>query len=175
MGGGSRFTRAGLSEAGFKGWVTFEQLRLNKYQQIPAGLRGVYVILRARDQEPEFLPASIAGHFKGRDPSVGPQELASNWVAGAAVLYVGKADWRRTNRSALRQRLKEFARIGAGEPVGHWGGRLIWQVADSAELLVAWKSTPDRDPRLVEVELLESFRSVYGKPPFANDPHLAGG
>jgi hypothetical protein len=52
-------------------------------------------------------------------------------VPGAEVVYIGKAD-------DAGRRLKQFARFGAGEPVGHWGGRYIWQLADSSELLVAW-------------------------------------
>lgn len=51
---------------------------------------------------------------------------------------------------------------------------MIWQLPNVADLLVAWKATPDRGPRDVEVELIRSFRSAYGKPPFANDPQLWG-
>jgi len=29
-------------------------------------------------------------------------------------------------------------------------------------------------PEVVEKELISRFRAVYGKPPFANDPHLLG-
>lgn len=71
-------------------------------------------------------------------------------------------------------RFKQYADFGAGKPVGHWGGRLIWQIADHADLLVAWKETPDDIPEIVERNLIEQFRSIYGKPPFANDPHRLG-
>lgn len=121
-----------------------------------------------------FLERSIAGHFKGRDPTVDAQALAANWVPGAATLYIGMADWRKRGKHPLRKRLQEFARIGAGEAVGHWGGRLIWQLADSDQLLVAWKGTPHRIPKAVEDALIADFRDAFGKPPFANDPHLLG-
>jgi hypothetical protein len=70
---------------------------------------------------------------------------------------------------------RQFAAFGAGKPIGHWGGRLIWQLADSDKLLVAWKETPGEVPRNVETDLITEFRNHYGKPPFANDPHLLGG
>lgn len=170
----SRFTRDGLSREGFEGWATFADLREANYSQVPAETRGVYVILRPSSDHPAYLEESIAGWFKHRDPSVKPEELADNWVPGAVVVYIGKADWRRRNKNPLRQRLKEFARIGAGRAVNHWGGRLIWQLQDSSELLVAWKGTPGEDPKLVEDQLIADFRSAYGKPPFANNPHLRG-
>jgi hypothetical protein len=59
------------------------------------------------------------------------EALQSKWVPDAHTSYIGKAD-------NARRRLEQFARFGAGEPVAHWGGRYIWQLADSAELLVAW-------------------------------------
>jgi hypothetical protein len=93
--------------------------------------------------------------------------LSANWVSDAEVVYIGKAN-------NLRRRLKEFAKFGAGHKIGHWGGRLIWQLEESHALLVAWKETPGRDPELVETELIAQFRAAYGQPPFANDPHRLG-
>jgi hypothetical protein len=47
--------------------------------------------------------------------------LIANWVDGAEVVYIGKAD-------QLKRRLTQFADFGGGKPIGHWGGRLIWQL-----------------------------------------------
>ncbi len=162
------FCRAALTADDFVGWVGFEQMRAH-IEQVPiAG--GVYVVLRERMDPPDVLDINPGGLFKGRDPTVSPEALNANWVTGANVLYIGKA---KTGR--LRTRLREFADFGAGRPIGHWGGRLIWQLADSGELLVAWKETPAAfDPERVEADLIARFRSSYGKPPFANDPHLLG-
>jgi hypothetical protein len=115
-----------------------------------------------------FLPSNPAGRFKERDPSASDDALSANWVEGAEIVYIGKAD-------NLRRRLREFVRFGEDAPIGHWGGRLIWQLKDSAELLVAWKETPDRVPREIEGEMIAAFRSVWDKPPFANEPHRLGG
>jgi hypothetical protein len=85
---------------------------------------GVYVVIRTEIGPPSFLKKSIGGWFKGKDPTVPAQALTADWVDGAEVVYIGKAD-------ELRRRLGQFAKFGAGEAIGHWGGRLIWQLANS--------------------------------------------
>jgi hypothetical protein len=158
-----QFTRISLEAAGFTGWVPFPAIRTSA---CPSS-GGVYVITYDADDSPAFADRSCGGWFKGKDPSVSREALLANWVDGAEVVYIGKAD-------RLKRRLKQFADFGAGKPVGHWGGRLIWQLADVGELLVAWKETPDSLPVEVESDLIGDFRSVHGKPPFANNPHRLG-
>jgi hypothetical protein len=160
------FTRDRLEAEGFLGWVTFDRLDGLLAVQIPA-VGGVYVVMRVDEAPATYLEANPGGRFKGRDPSVSTEALEANWVAGAAVVYIGKAN-------KLRRRLREYKRFGQGVPIGHWGGRLIWQLAESAKLLVAWKETPDEAPTAVESRLIEEFRSAHGKPPFANEPHRLG-
>jgi hypothetical protein len=159
-----RFTRASLKAEGFVGWVSFKQM-LNQDRVPRTG--GVYVITRSTSGDPKFLQANPGGRFKGKDPTVAEEALRANWVAGAEIIYIGKAD-------DLRRRLGQFADFGAGKPVGHWGGRLIWQLAESKNLLVAWKETPSDVPVQVEAALIAQFRDQYGKPPFANEPHRLG-
>lgn len=58
--------------------------------------------------------------------------------------------------------------LGRGRPVGHWGGRYIWQIAGSEGFVVAWAETPGEVPRDVEVAMLARFRSLHGGPSIAN-------
>jgi hypothetical protein len=133
------FTRDDLKAAGFASWLTWPDLRAADFAPIPCK-PGAYVVFRASDAEPEFVHPSPGGWFKGKDPSVSVERLQQEWVPGAHVVYIGKADFRKRRRDveALRKRLGEFGRFGAGEPVAHLGGRLIWQLADVDDLLVAW-------------------------------------
>lgn len=170
--GAEKFSRAELEERSFRGWPTFAQLREAAFESVPAATPGVYVVLRPGAGQPRFTPQSIGGWFKGQDPAVDADALARNWVEGASVVYIGKADWRKRGKHPLRKRLQEFADFGAGRPVAHWGGRLIWQLEDAAELLVGWMPTPDESARAVEVRLIEEFRELHGRAPFANEPHL---
>ena len=157
------FNRKSLQTAGFNGWVAFPAIRGSACPK--SG--GVYVITYTGSNPATFADRRCGGWFKGKDPTVPPKVLAANWVEGAEVVYIGKAD-------QLRRRLTQFADFGAGKPIGHWGGRLIWQLPSIGQLLVAWKETPGQVPVEVEAELIASFQQAYGKPPFANDPHRLG-
>ena len=93
-------------------------------------------------------------------PNVPVAELVANWVDGTLVVYIGKA-------TSLRKRISQYIRFGQGKPVGHWGGRYIWQLADASQLLFCWKEV-DGDPEAVETEMINAFRDCYGGRPFAN-------
>ncbi len=156
------FSRSSLETEGFVGWRAFSDLDQHQPPRAP----GVYIIHRAA-REPAFLSASQGGWFKGKDPTVSKQVLQLKWVDGASVIYIGKAN-------DLRARIDQYGKFGAGKPIGHWGGRLIWQMSGCDGHLVAWKETPDQSPRAVEKRMIEDFRTQYGKAPFANEPHRPG-
>ena len=157
------FTRPSLEAAGYDGWIPFSAIRASACST--SG--GVYIITHGGGTPVTFSDKSCGGWFKGKDPTVSYEALLANWVEDVEVVYIGKAD-------QLKRRLTQFADFGAGKPVGHWGGRLIWQLPNIDALRVAWKETPDQIPIKVEAELIARFRHVYGKPPFANDPHRLG-
>jgi len=117
----SAWTRSGLEAAGFVGWVTFEAPI--EYGEVPQ-TGGIYVVVQTADTEPDFLASNPGGRFKGRDPTIDVSALEANWVDGAEVVYIGKAD---------KLRRRQFAQFGAGKPIGHWGGRLIWQLPRSSD------------------------------------------
>ncbi|OUS97449.1 hypothetical protein CA951_02835 [Rhodococcus sp. NCIMB 12038] len=129
---------------------------------------GVHVVLRVSETDPEFRQVSPAGWFKRKDPSVPVATLEDSWVPGSPVVYLGKANGGATGRRGLRMRLDEYRRHGTGEPIGHWGGRYIWQLADSDELVVGWKPTADTNARALKRHLIAEFSSDHAKRPFAN-------
>jgi hypothetical protein len=152
------FDRESLMVEGFEGWIRFADL---PDADVPRG-PGVYVVVRPDPVAPRrFTELSTAGWFKDRDPNVGIGDLERRWVLGAATVYIGKA-------SNLRSRLDQYRRHGLGEPIGHWGGRFVWQLADASELLVAWRTVEGRDPAEVEADLLAAFEQRFGVLPFAN-------
>lgn len=144
---------------GFTGFVPVSKLRSTASLLPDSG--GVYIVVRDSDNSPEFLATGTGGFFKGKNPNVGLEELESNYVAGSKVVYIGKA-------TSLKKRVGQLLRFGAGSAVGHWDGRYLWQLADSDNLLIAWKTTPSTDPRAEEIKMLEEFVSRHGKLPFAN-------
>jgi hypothetical protein len=155
------FTRPGLIAAGFQGFVTFAALRVERFAGVPAA-GGAYVVLREADSVPAFLPANPGGRFKGKDPTLPPTKLQERWVPGAHVIYIGKAN-------DLRRRLWQYGAFGAGRAVGHWGGRMVWQIADADQLVVAWRHVDAGQlPAQLESSLLDAFCMQYGSLPFAN-------
>ncbi|MFD1722875.1 hypothetical protein [Amnibacterium endophyticum] len=157
------WSRQALEHGGFAGFVPFSQLPEAGVPQAP----GVYAVLRTSGAAPMFMRESSGGRFKGKDPAIAPEALERAWVDGPEVVYIGKATRGSAGRRGLEKRLDEYRRFGAGEPVGHWGGRAIWQLADRDELLVAWNAT-EEDAAAVESRMLGDFRDRYGVLPFAN-------
>jgi hypothetical protein len=159
-----------LQRRGFIGWVPWSACPA-ALAAIPPEAGGVYVVLRSdHASPPTFLERSTAGVFRRGDPTVARDALVANWVTDADVVYIGKADHGR-----LRARLREYVGYGRGANVRHHGGRLIWQLAEAQDLIVAWRIlAPSMVPRRVEDGMIIAFASAFGQPPFANDPHLLG-
>jgi hypothetical protein len=154
-----------VRKEGFLGFQKIGDLFLN-CNSIPEK-PGVYVVLYCCSNTPVFLDKGTGGKFKGRDPNVTGVVLASNWIKNTVVIYIGQAGGN-GSEATLRKRLRQYLRFGQGAAVGHWGGRYIWQIKDSKNLVVCWKPCLTEDPRATEVNLIQNFRQLYGKMPFAN-------
>lgn len=153
-----------LKNKGFIGFVAFQQLDLNEIPQAP----GIYVVLKPEGFEPIYMAKSVGGHFKKKDPTVTQAELARRWIPDADVLYIGKAGPGKTGNRGLRKRIQELTDFAKGKPVGHWGGRILWQLAASTTLVIAWKEFPASAVDSVEAALHAEFVSLHGRLPFAN-------
>ena len=148
-----------LKQEGWSGFKPIRELR-NSLSSITM-VGGVYLVLRVSEESPVFLTEGTGGYFKGKDPNVPISELSSNWIDGTPVVYIGKA-------TSLKKRLSQYLRFGEGMNVGHYGGRYIWQLKDSNDLLICWMPTVD-DPEAVENLMIEEFKKNHnGDRPFAN-------
>jgi hypothetical protein len=155
------FSRARLKQEGFAGFMTFAELRSGGLATVPSS-GGVYLVYREDTGEPVFLEENPGGRFKGQDPTELVDTLSAKWVPEAKVIYIGKGD-------SLRRRVKQFADFGAGKPIGHWGGRYIWQLADSGDLVVAWREAQTGEKAAAaEQALVARFKNCYERLPFAN-------
>jgi len=154
----------GIDCSSFCPSTRIKDLQLTNCEDVPTQ-KGVYLIIRYSLGKPNFLEKSVGGYYKGLYPSYRKDDVVSNWVDGARVLYVGKA----SGKKGLRQRLRQFVQFGLGKPVAHRGGRLIWHLKDNQDLTVRWFESGDRDPEEVETTLIKIFKDVHrGKRPFAN-------
>jgi len=156
-----------IKSHGFVGFITIAELQTTACCDVPDE-PGVYLVIRKDPHPPKFLSKSKGGHFKGENPTVPKRKLQSKWVTGPKVIYIGKAGG--LGKSAtLKSRLLQYMRFGLGKPVGHKGGRYIWQLDGAGVLEVCWKPTPDENPAVVESRLIQEFKTKYDKQrPFAN-------
>jgi hypothetical protein len=156
-----------VRRGGFVGEVAVSVLQASGCGEVPDE-PGVYLVLRADTSPPDFLPKGTGGRYKGRDSNVEIGCLRSKWVEGAIVLNIGKAGGPGT-AATLKGRLKKYMRFGEGKNSGHSGGRYVWQLRNSCDLLLCWKVvTAGEVPRNVEKRLIKEFRQRYDKRPFAN-------
>ncbi len=160
-------TKKDLENLGFKGFIPVKEL-LSNIQVIPEA-NGVYAVVRNNTSKPVFLENGTGGHFKERNPNVDLDTLKDKWVDDTEILYIGKAGGG-NSKNKLKKRIKQYLYFGNGKKIGHWGGRYIWQLKDSAELNFCWKeTTADTLPRDEEFRLITEFKETHdGRLPFAN-------
>ncbi len=154
-----------IKKAGFTGFKKMSEL-FSDSSIIPR-MKGVYMVLNLDNKPPEFLEIGTGGYFKGKNPNVSVGDLKSNWVDNTIVVYIGKAG-KDGSGATLQSRLRQYFGFGQGGNVGHYGGRLIWQLKNCKDLIVCWKALPTEDPRTFEANLIQQFYSKFSNRPFAN-------
>lgn len=154
-----------IRDAGFSGFTKMSELFIDS--SIIPKTKGVYLVLNLDSRPPDFLTIGTGEHFKKKDPNVSISELKRNWIDKVIVVYIGKAG-KEGSKATLHSRLGQYFRFGQGKNVGHKGGRLIWQLKNSNDLIVCWKVLPSEDPRAFEAELIQQFVSKFSNRPFAN-------
>ena len=154
-----------IKEAGFSGFKKMSELFADN-STIPK-TKGVYLVFNLEGKPIEFLTVGTGGHFKGKNPNVSVSELKANWVDKTIVVYIGKAG-KDGSSATLHSRLQQYFRFGQSCNIGHYGGRLVWQLKNSKDLIVCWKALPTEDPRTFETNLIHQFVSKFSKRPFAN-------
>lgn len=154
-----------IRSEGFAGFLSIRNLQ-NDISPVPDKM-GVYFLIHNGVQTPKFIDPGSGGFFKGKDPNVPISELNQNWVSGANVVYIGKAGGI-GSKSTLKKRLKQYMQFGLGKNIGHYGGRYIWQLQDSGEIKICWKTIVGSGPELIETEYLRMFHDQFNKLPFAN-------
>lgn len=141
------FTRESLQQSGFEGFHHLYERRQEQFGQIPEG-PGVYIILRENREPVKFLTSDA--------------DLAERWVADAQVIFIGHAE-------NLRERVSGVALKSAGRNGRNWSGQVVWQVSDTENLTVSWRSSSSAEEANADRrQLLDSFVDHYGRPPFGN-------
>jgi hypothetical protein len=163
-----------LKQNGLTNWFRIGDSELSK--DIITGMpseKGVYAVVSSQLPNQDFHVKGTGGLFKGRNPNVSKACLQNKWVNEAHILYIGKAGSAdgngRISKATLRGRINAYLKFGLGYNTSHWGGRYIWQLENSKDLLIYWRACNDgENPATLEKELILKFKEHYHKLPFAN-------
>lgn len=126
---------------------------------------GIYVVLGNYNEVPEFLEKGSGPEYHSNKPmNYSIKKLEDKWVDHTLIVYIGKSD------NSLKHRIETYISFGKGEDVAHRGGRAIWQLPDSDNLVIGWKKISGNcNAATAEKELLKEFKQNHNKKlPFAN-------
>lgn len=167
------FDQAFLEKHNFTQHITYSKYKYDhRAVKIIPEIKGLYIVFSTSLRK-DFLTKGTGGFFKDKNPNVPIKVLSDNWVDNTNILYIGRAGGVSENgvesNSTLRRRLNTYFKFGLGEPVGHWGGRFIWQLKYSDELIFYWRPCDETEnPVTLEHHLITEYKKHYGSRPFAN-------
>jgi len=150
-----------LKQNNFEGFISIEKLWENN--SIIPKKQGVYLVLNEEKENIEFLETGIGGIYQDKNPNVSINRLTNEFIPNSLVVYIGKAN-------NLRVRIKQYLNFGRKDNILHYGGRFIWQLENSRNLLFCWKILPDNEsPKVIESKLILEYRQQFtNRRPFAN-------
>lgn len=165
-----------LTELQLFGFQGFDLLSNWDTEQIFArygrDIEGVYVVARESMATPRFKDEF---HHRPRPKVWTDGEAAQRWVEGVQTLYFGKGPLRSPKpngkRDGLANRIEELRAHGLERGSNHYGGKLLWQLADSEDLLLGWKPVKEGTSGQVESGLILGFKRLIGQQPYANVGH----
>lgn len=165
------FSKDDLLKIGFAGFIRLKEID-NDFCIFP-DYKGLYIIYIEENSNASFCNPGTGGFFKGKNPNVTINELNEKWVEDTNILYIGRAGGTAKNgrvyKSTLKQRIMQYIKFGRGQNIGHWGGRYIWQIKESDDLMIAYRVLDEENPVIKEQELIDEFKSHHnGRLPFAN-------
>ena len=162
-------TVPGLEKRGFEGFCSIKDLRNAWSMHHPPPHKGVYLVIWDRKDRPEFIDPGTGGYFQDKEPNVSIDKLENHWVEDALIIYVGAN--KEGKKGNLKDRIELLLLFGDGENVGHYGGRLMWQIKDAEELKICWKDVADDKQEEEGKQMLAEFKQAHGKLPFASRPN----
>lgn len=164
------FTLVGLRQAGFCAPRLLKPIeRVDVVgQRGSTDIQGLYVVTH----EPGPLPTFLEPDHPKRKSFTEWDEMAARWLPAAAILYIGKAPFRKEDettgkRDGLWQRIKEYRGFIYRSRTNHAGGEDLRRLPDRDEFQVCWKQVGD--PGEAEQQMISDFRKAHeGLRPFGN-------
>jgi hypothetical protein len=156
-----------LKKEGFEGFFNVGHL-FEDSSMIPEK-KGVYLVLYLDKENPKFSEKNRIELYGGKNLNYSVSNLSDRWVEDTIVINIGQAGGKGSN-ATLKTRINQYLNFGKAKNATHRGGRSIWQIKNYQDLVICWKPTPGEDPKKAEESLIQEFKKIYGKKPFANDP-----
>ncbi|MDR2712107.1 MAG: GIY-YIG nuclease family protein [Clostridiales bacterium] len=139
---------------------TIKRLKENKCSEVPEK-NGIYVVISPENFAVEFAGSAfdlLHAELKEYKKYCIKELEAKFCQSDRQVLYIGKA----SGKGGLKKRIRQYI----GMKFNHRGGRAIWHIKDSHELLIGYCEC--ENPEEKEKEMLKSYKDKHSVYPVAN-------